>query len=241
MKRKTHFIVPLWIAAVVLTAGFTASQASARDVVLLPDTPTNRVVLYFHGSGGQAEEIVGSKTTGIYLKRGFAVAASDAGGQQNWGSPESVAANVRLVHRLRAIGLTRIFFAGGSMGGLATMQMISRAHPEAVALVAPVCNLRGLPILEGAVAYQWGDRRPKYLSPVSADPDPGLQVRIWASPEDTWVPKKLNADLCARELRRGGAKVTFRIGRGDHDTPEPIPNWDWQLPNFFSAVARGNH
>lgn len=228
------------VVLAILSTGLLTSEASAKDVLLLPSHSTNRVVLYFHGSGGQAEEIVGSKTTGIYLKRGFAVAASDAGGQQNWGSPESVTANVRLVRRLRAIGLTRIFFAGGSMGGLATMQMIGRAHPEAVALVAPVCNLRGLPILEDAVSYQWGDRRPKYLSPVSADPAPGLPVRIWASPEDTWVPKKLNADLCARELRRGGAKVTFKIGKGDHDDPAPFPGWEWVLPNFFSEVAQRN-
>lgn len=236
----TRLIVSIWIPAVVVCSLFTVSQASAKDVVLLPGAPTNRVVVYFHGSGGQAEEIVGSKTTDIYLKRGFAVAASDADGQQNWGNPASVAANVRLVRQLRKIGLTRMFLMGGSMGGLDAMQMIGRTHPEAVALVAPVCNLKGVPLIQAAVESEWGKRRPDYLSPVTADPWVGMPVQIWASPEDTWVPKKLNADLCARELRRGGAKVTVKLGRGDHDSPEPIPGWEWKVPNFFSAVARRN-
>ena len=204
--------------------------------MLLPSAPTNRVVIFFHGSGGRADNIVDSLTTTIYLKRGFAVAASDAAGQQNWGNPASVAANVRLARKLRKLGLTRMFLMGGSMGGLAAMQTIGRVHPEAVALVAPVCNLKGVPLIQQGVESQWGKRRPDYLSPVSANPDPGLPAKIWASPEDTWVPKDLNCDLCARELRRGGANVSMEPATGEHTNPNMVP--ELAVPNFFSAVAR---
>lgn len=228
-------------AAVAVVSLFSVGQASARDVVLLPGAPTNRVVVFFHGSGGEAENIVNtgvSKESTIFLQRGFAVAASDAAGQQNWGNPASVAANVRLVRKLRQWGFERFFLYGGSMGGLDTMQMIGRVHPEAVALVAPVCNLRGVPLIQAGVEAAWGDARPDYLSPVSANPDPGLPVRIWASPEDTWVPKDRNADLCARELRRGGAAVQMKLTTGEHTNTHALEVNS--VPNFFSAVARRN-
>ena len=206
--------------------------------MLLPGASTNRVVVFFHGSGGEAENLVNTgfaRSATVFLQRGFAVAASDAAGQQNWGNPASVAANVRLVRTLRKLGYERFFLYGGSMGGLDAMQMIGRVHPEAVALVSPVCNLKGVPLIQQGVETAWGDARPDYLSPVSANPDPGLPVKIWASPEDTWVPKDLNADLCARELRRRGASVRMKPTTGEHTNKHMLR--DNSVPNFFSAVA----
>lgn len=232
-------VVCVVVMALVCSSG--VAPARAGNILLKPDGKTNRVVVVMHGSGGSAENILspGVRTsTDVFLQRGFAVAASDAYGPQNWGSPESVRANLNMVRRLRLAGYDRVFLIGGSMGGLDTMQMIGRVHPEAVALVAPVCNLRGVPVLDAMVSMQWGDRRPEYLSPVSAEPWVGMPTRIWASPEDTWVPKDRNADFCARELRRDGAKVTFKLGKGDHNNPVPMPGWDHEVPDFFSGVAR---
>ncbi len=220
-----------------LLCSLWAGQAVAKTVVLRPSVPTNRLVVFFHGSGGYASNIIEHPAlipiTNIFLRRGFAVAASDAHGPQTWGSPESVVDYVHLIHRL---GYPRVFLFGGSMGGLATMQVIGRVHPEAVALEAPVCNLRGVPLLEAAVSMRWGQRRPAYLSPVGARPYPGLPVKIWASPEDTWVPKDRNADFCARELRRGGARVTEVATAGEHTNTHAVAPAG--VPNFFSAVSR---
>lgn len=230
-----------WIIAVAFSSAFTVSRARAENVVLRPERPTNRVVIWFHGSGGYAKHMLRSdrpEVVDVFLKRGFAVAASDAYGPANWGSPQSVQANLNMIRGLRRAGYDRLFLFGGSMGGLDAMQVIGHVRPEAVALVSPVCNLRGLPLMEAGVEQQWGDRRPEYLSPVSADPERGLPVRVYSSPEDTWVPKSRNADFCARELRRGGARVTIQVGRGEHTNAEMFS--DEAVPDFFSAVARRN-
>ena len=203
--RVKSAIAIVWISAVAGVSLFSVSQASARDVVLLPSAPTNRVVVFFHGSGGRADNIVNnggvSNESTIFLHRGF----------------------------------ERFFIYGGSMGGLDAMQMIGRIHPEAAALVSPVCNIKGVPLIQAGVETAWGDARPDYLSPVSANPEPGLPVKIWASPEDTWVPKDLNADLCARELRRRGASVRMKPTTGEHTNAHMLR--DNSVPNFFSAVS----
>jgi hypothetical protein len=63
-------------------------------------------------------------------------------------------------------------------------------------------------------------------------------VRIWASPEDTWVPKRWNADVCARELRRHGANVHESPTTGNH--PEAAPRGGGMLYFFLSVAARNN-
>jgi alpha-beta hydrolase superfamily lysophospholipase len=233
------------LTAALLVAVALPAHAAAKDIVLRPSHPTNRVVLYFHGAGGFADNLIDSpgaaEVVAILRHRGFAVAASDGGGPENWGNPESVADNEHLLHKLERQGYTRVFFFGGSMGGLDEMQMIGRAHPEAVADTSGVCNVRSvLPLLEPGVSVAWGlpADPPDFVSPVVPEPYPGLPVKMWASPEDTWVPKDRNTDVCASELRRRGAHVEVVATTGEHTNVKAVK--PEAVPNFFSAIARRN-
>lgn len=212
-----------------------AGAARAEDVVLRPPLPTNRLVVIIHGSGGRAKSILDQSEfpeVPIYLKRGFAVAASDADGLQNWGNPASVADIEHLIDRL---GYERVFIESGSMGGLDTMQLLGRVNPVAVALVSPVCDISHLgPPVIPALEIGWGASRPSYLAPVVPEPAKGLPVKILASTEDTWVPKIYNADVCARELRRRGAIVHEHTIKGEHYSTHVHAD---VFPDFFSAVA----
>lgn len=210
-----------------------APAARAKDVVLRPALPTNRVLVYIHGSGGGADDISRSAQA-AWLNHGFTVVASDADGPQNWGNPASVADYEHLIDR---VGLDRVFLIAGSMGGLDAMQLIGSVDPEAVILSSPVCDLSRLGIISPvAIEQAWGKSRPAYLSPVIPDPEPSLPVDIWASPEDTWVPKRTNADVCARELRERGAHVNEFPDTGDH--PEASPKGSEML-GFFLRIAEG--
>src|SRR6185312_559574 len=95
---------------------FTTTPAMAKDVVLRPSLPSDRVVVILHGSAGHASEITRTAQS-VFLATGFAVAASDADGPQNWGNPASVADNEHLISHLRRVGYTRVFLLAGSMGG----------------------------------------------------------------------------------------------------------------------------
>lgn len=225
----------------VLLIGLVGT-AQAKDRVLRPSHPTNRVVIFFHGAGGLAKNLdekhnpMVPPAVRILLRRGFAVAASDAEGRQNWGDPASVADDLHLIDRL---GYERVFFYALSMGGLDAMQLISKVHPEAVAAVAPVCNVSSLgPALTTDIGEIWGESRPSYLSPVVPRAYAGLPVKIWASPEDTWVPAEQNGDVCAAELRGEGAEVTQTATTGQHTNTHMVrPS---AVANFFSAIARRN-
>jgi pimeloyl-ACP methyl ester carboxylesterase len=205
-------------------------DAQAKDVVFRPPVSTDRVIVFIHGSGGHASDLTKKSIEGL-LEYGFAVAASDADGPQNWGNPASVADYEHLIHRL---GYKRIYLAGGSMGGLDAMQLLGRVHPEAVALTSPVCDLSRLGVISPvAIEQAWGKSRPAYLSPVVPHPEKGLPVDIWASPEDTWVPKRWNANVCARELRHRGAIVHEFSVTGDHPEAAPGPN---EILDFFESA-----
>jgi pimeloyl-ACP methyl ester carboxylesterase len=218
----------------LLVLALTAS-AEAKDLVLRPPLlTTDRVVIFIHGAGGHAHDIEEGKlaaVTEILLQRGFAIAASEAHGPQTWGNPASVADYQHLIDKL---GYERVFLLGGSMGGLATMRLIGSVHPEAVAAISPVCNIRAVSdLLQPVISLAWGDSRPAYLSPVVPDPYPGLRVMIWASPEDTWVPAAENAEVCARELRHRGAHVRRVVTEGDHSDPNAVrPR---SIADFFSS------
>src|SRR6476469_4973710 len=72
-------------------------------LILKPDRPTNRLVIYVHGAGGTASAVTEQPVlplTESLLAHGFAVAASNAHGPQNWGNPRSVTDYVRLAHLL---------------------------------------------------------------------------------------------------------------------------------------------
>jgi pimeloyl-ACP methyl ester carboxylesterase len=225
------------LALAFLVCALYPAGAQAKEVLLRPEGSTDRVVIYVHGSGGSASDI-SPVAQSAFLENGFAVAATDADGRQNWGNPASVADYEHLISRLRKRGYTRVFLWAGSMGGLDAMQLLATVEPEALELNSPVCDISHLaPTLTPAIEEGWGEERPEYLEPVIPSPAYRLPVRIWASPEDTWVPKQWNANVCARELRRHGANVFESPTEGNH--PEAAPKGGGML-YFFQQVAARN-
>jgi fermentation-respiration switch protein FrsA (DUF1100 family) len=256
------FSVVMALSVVVLVLSMSTSRAAARyltirgqrALVLTPSHPTDRLVIYVHGAGGTASTIaepgVNSLTKPL-LARGFAVAASDAHGTENWGNPPSVADYVRLAHRLR---YPRIYILAHSMGGLDAVQLIDKLHPEAWAGIFPVCNAKsvfrrgegagrrvlGPPSLLSKeltkeIRSVYGGPPPHALSPVKARNVAGLPVLIWASPADTVVPFGQNAAECAKWMSKGGANVRVVKTVGDHGDPSNIrPRW---LADFMSRSS----
>jgi hypothetical protein len=210
-----------------------------RAILRLPHgAGRKRLVLYVHGASGSAEAIDEAPVealTEALLTDGFAVAADDAGGPQTWGDPESVADYVRLVDRLR---FKEVVVIAQSMGGLAGVRLIDKLHPSAWVGIYPVCNAAVAyenPELTPFVEEAWHGPPPKYLSPVRARGVRGLPVLIWASPQDTVVPFKENAKVCAEEMRRGGASVRLIRTTGDHGDPSNFrPR---ELVGFLDAVT----
>jgi hypothetical protein len=219
MKRS------LLLAAVLLALAASEARASYLTVggqhaqFLRPHRPTNRLVIYVHGAGGTAETITADAAhlslTNALLGHGFAVAASDAHGMQNWGDPASVIDYVHLAHRLPS---TRIYILAESMGALDGVQLIDRLHPKAWGGIYPVCNVASLKseVLINQIYETWDGPAPARLSPVTASNVEGLPVLMWASPGDHFVPKAQNADTCARRMKKGGANVDEISTTGDH-------------------------
>jgi hypothetical protein len=219
------------------------SNVNGTPVLLLrPPQPTNRLVLYLHGSGSQAdvleEEQVGP-TVQELLRHGFAVAASNGGGpgdngEYNWGSPRSVEDSVKLAQRT---GYKHVYILAQSMGGIGGVLLIDKLHPVAWAGIFPVCNLTNLWEHEesGLIEAVWGPGAPpKKLSPVTAKDVKGLPVLMFGSPEDTTVPLEENERECQRWMTKGGAHVKIVETVGEHGDPSNFQ--PTRLANFFSRA-----
>jgi hypothetical protein len=234
--------------------GSTGSAAAARPaaipsgysevdgtpvLVLRPDKPTDRLVLYLHGSGEQAgvlEEEQLKPTVDALLRKGFAVAASNGGDEYNWGVPSSVRDSAALARRL---GYKHVYVLAQSMGGIGGVKLIDRLHPVAWAGIFPVCDARSVyrASEEDAEAIEaaWGPGLPpRDISPVRATDVKGLPVIMFSSPEDTNVPKSENADRCAAWMRKGGAKVTVVSTVGEHGDPSNFQ--PGRLSSFFARA-----
>ncbi len=247
MDRIVSTVVSLLVAALAISFGPSIPHGSTersfvvdhqRALLLRPEAPNGRLVLYIHGASGSAEAIneppVLSLTKEL-LRDGFSVAASDAHGPQNWGDPASVADYVRLDRRL---GFKHVLILAQSMGGLDGLQLVDRLHPEAWAGIYPVCNARSSyksAELRPFVEEAWPGPPPKVLSPVEPKDVASLPVLIWASPEDKVVSFKENSELCAHRLRSRGADVKLVRTEGDHGDPSNFhPRW---LAKFFERAS----
>jgi poly(3-hydroxybutyrate) depolymerase len=210
----------------VLESGY--SNVNGTPVLLLrPPQKTNRLVLYVHGSGAQAdfleEEQLGP-TVEELLRNGFAVAASNGGGagdlgEFNWGSPRSVEDSVKLAE---ATGYKHIYILAQSMGGIGGIELIDKLHPVAWAGIFPVCNLASIWNHEEAPEIEavWGPGEPpKSVSPATAKDVKNLPVLMFASPEDTTVPIEQNARTCQRWMNKRGAHAKLVETVGEHGDP----------------------
>jgi predicted peptidase len=255
-RRRVFVALVVCLLLSSAVAGLACSSAKPRPMpvptgyssvhgtpalVLRPGKPTNRLVLYVHGSGSQAdvlEEEQLAPTVQALLKRGFAVAASNGGGENNWGNAKSVEDSVRLAER---IGYKYVYVLAQSMGGIGGVELIDRLHPVAWAGIFPVCNARNLWEIDNGreqIEAVWGPGPPPAkISPVKAKEVKNLPVMMFASPEDTSVPIEQNADTCARWMRQRGAKVTLIETTGEHGDPSNFqPN---RLSSFFARAPLG--
>jgi predicted peptidase len=246
--RRALVIVTL-VAALI--GAFAASSESAVPngyssvggtsvLVFRPRTPTNRLVLYLHGSYEEASALLNEEVTPLvaeFVRNGFAVVASTGGDDNNYGNPVSVADSVELA---RQTGYKNIYILAQSMGGIGGIELIDKLHPVAWAGIFPVCNLRNLWARHNGtkeIEEAWGPGPPpKRVSPAKAKDVSGLPVLMFASPEDTEVPIEQNARTCARWMTRGGARVKIVETEGEHGDPSNFQ--PRRLTQFFLRAMR---
>lgn len=194
-------------------------------VLVGPKTATRKVVIYTHGAGETAATAFGNQQMATIfrtlLEAGYAVAADDAHGDR-WGDPTSYGDYARLVEKLQDLGLTDIYVIARSMGAFNGLQLLQTVRVKAWAGIVPACNLKSIydlgrfaPSIRAAYGPKLGEAL-RAGSPVRIDYRRGLPMRFWSSPGDSVVPKALNTDLCARDARKRGAKVTVTTTGGDH-------------------------
>jgi pimeloyl-ACP methyl ester carboxylesterase len=216
-------------------------------VLITPDPPGDKVVVYTHGSGETADlafrDPAKQPIFQALLRAGYALAASDAHGD-NWGSPASERDTVELARALRGRGLRDVYVLALSMGGFNGLQLLEHGPVKAWAGIFPACDLRSVydvGIYPGQIrrAYHLPAKGPiaaalRRRSPNAVRPPPGLPMRFWASPEDRVIPKRANTDVCAALARRAGARVQVTVTRGDHGDPSNY-DADGVLKLFASA------
>ncbi len=201
-------------------------------VLLKPERPTRKVVLYTHGAGERiANAFREPRKDPIFrtlLDGGYAVAMTDAHGD-NWGNAASERDQVALVAALRERGLRDVYVLALSMGGFNGLQLLDDVPGvKAWAGIFPACDLRSvyaLGLYRGQIRAAYG-RTGRRLgdaiarrSPVDFDPRDGLPMRFWASADDRVIPTRQNTAVCAELARRRGADVTVTATRGDHGDP----------------------
>jgi pimeloyl-ACP methyl ester carboxylesterase len=223
----------------------TPRISGQRTAIAFPRQPTKKVVVFLHGTGHDANSAMDYFHAGAtrLLEHGYAYATSTAHGDA-WGNGAARDDYADLVTALRARGLTRVYVLAASMGGLDGLRLAQTARPVAWAALFPVCNLRAMyrhgyrPEIRrayGAKRWKTIARRAPGRSPVEPRRIRGLPMIFWASPGDTDVPKRSNTDVCARNARERGAKVTVIQTTGDHGDPS---NFDPErLTAFFDAAG----
>ncbi|MGY1639803.1 alpha/beta hydrolase family protein [Geodermatophilus sp. SYSU D00703] len=229
-----------------LGAGVHDVRVGGEDaMVLLPEQANGRVVVYLHGyeadSAALLNDVAFGEVAEGLVDAGYAVAASDAGGNA-WGDPASVAAHADLAAAVTdLVDATDVYLVAESMGGLAGAQLVEQRRIPGLrgyAGIFPLCDLSSVyddfaesidaaygSAVEGAL---------EELSPVAlGDAVPAV---FWASDDDTVVDRGRNADVCAAQVvARGGSAVVVPT-EGEHGDPS---NFDLPaLLAFFDATAR---
>jgi pimeloyl-ACP methyl ester carboxylesterase len=239
--------VPGTAPGVLLASGVHSLEVAGEPaVVLVPEHPNGRLVLYAHGYGADLaalldDEAFGGLATGL-VAAGYAVAASEARGDA-WGSAASVEAHAALAATARQLtGAGEVFLVAESMGGLAAAQLVTGDRIEglrAYAGIAPLCDLGSASgdfreSIEAAHGDGVGEALDR-LSPVRLEAR--VPVRLWASGEDTVVVRDRNADACADQVRADGGTAEVVAARGEHGDPSHY-DLDGVLA-FFAAAAPG--
>lgn len=196
-----------------------------KATLIVPASPNGQLVIWFHGHGGNAEDIVsGGQIVGLrdaLLDAGYALAASDGAGPA-WGNRASVAAYAALdAWASEQTEVTERVLFGQSMGGLASLQMVDDLHARAWIGLYPVCNLDTVAPRFHTAAPAWGldsweSGKVPSMSPVDLSGTTGVDMMFFHSPRDTVVPKAPNTDACAATAEEAGANVEVVRIFGEH-------------------------
>ncbi|WP_409329172.1 alpha/beta hydrolase family protein [Trujillonella humicola] len=229
----------------VLTPGVHRLPVGGQEsVVLVPEEPNGRLVVYAHGYGADLRDIPDDEAFGGLAQglvdAGYAVAASSAGGNA-WGDAASVDAHAVLAATARRLtGARDVYLVAESMGGLAGAQLVTGDRIEglrAYAGLQPLCDLSSIySWFPGSIDAVYGadaGAAVAALSPVRLDAD--VPVRLWASDADTVVTRDRNADVCAAQVLAAGGDARVVPVTGDHGHPS-----HYDLPGllaFFDAAT----
>lgn len=196
-----------------------------KATLIVPANPNGQLVIWFHGHGGNAEDIVsGGQVVGLrdaLLDAGYTLAASDGAGQA-WGNPASVSAYSALdAWASEQVTVKERVLFGQSMGGLASLQMIDDLDARAWVGVYPVCNLDTVAPRFHTAPPAWGlgsweAGKVPGISPVDLSGTSGVDMLFFHSPRDTVVPKDSNTDTCAANAEASGASVEVVRVFGEH-------------------------
>lgn len=217
-----------------------------KVLLALPPEPRPRLVVYLHGATQGAASVVADPevagAVAAVLQAGYPVLAADAGGN-SWGNEQALDDYTAAVaDAAERTGASDVVLWAESMGGLPALQLLDSAQLAvpvvAFAGVYPVCDLSSMqdnPAVGSQIPTAYGpdlDDALRRLSPAPITrPAPML---LWASPEDTVVPKAENADVCAEKMRAAGGRADVIETRGEHGDPS---NFDGaRLVAFVDAV-----
>lgn len=213
-------------------------------LVVLPERPNGRLVLYAHGYGADSAALLNDTGFGGLVDglaaAGYAVAASDAGGDA-WGSAASVDAYAALAATVAPqVGAGEVFLVAESMGGLAGSQLVEGGRVDglrAYAGISPLCDLSSVyDEFAESIHTAYGSDVDDALDELSPVPLGGtVPVRFWASDDDRVVDRDRNALVCASQVAADGGSAEVVEATGDHGDPS---NFDLDgLLGFFDAAA----
>lgn len=181
------------------------------------------IILVFHGSGVSARDSLYKQPQSALverlLKAGYIVAASESH-TQNWGNTASVIDNeLFYTYLTNSYRISKIGGLGQSMGGLTSTIVAERQNIPLKAMVQiyPVVNIASVyhdPRFTTFINAAYSDTH--WNEPLrQTDTIKNLPFLIYASPNDTWVPKALNTDPLAEKLDNDTVVTTT----GDHGDP----------------------
>lgn len=213
-----------------------------RIMVLVPSSYSDSVgaplIIYHHGVGEDERALVKDRLKGecveALLKAGYILAGSNAHGN-NWGCPEALDSYVELYRYLIAhYRINRTSFWSQSMGGMSGLLALrDKRIPNVIGWLGtyPVTNLKssyGMKRFAEQIqaAFHFNDasefnEKTTGFDPVQMNPASFKvqRVRIYASAQDTVVPKTDHTDAIARILADGRKELEVVTCRGDHGDP----------------------
>lgn len=187
-----------------------------------------RGIIYCHGSGGNANDVVtGDRFFIDMVGKRASIHIGDLG-LQTWGSDLVVTRIGQARDILLGLGVTHLGLYGVSMGGLSALNYAVRfpSYIDCVGLAIPatdLASLRSNPYL----ASRWPEIDAIYGAPPGAnytdhspilfadDLDPEMPIKLWYSTDDPLVyPSTIDAFLAARPQTEA-----VSVGAASHSVP----------------------